>query len=179
MPDPDLVERIAERPRRSLAAATYRHVSRGRQPLSGEGARIQGGRWNPRESFPTLYVGLTEAVVVAEFHRLAIRSGRSTADFLPRSVYRIDVSLGLVLDLTDASTVSAVGVTAAQLAADDPGACQAIGDAAHYLGFEAVLAPSATGRGSALAIYTDRLQPSSILTPHHLGEWDDGSPAEA
>lgn len=140
--------------------------------MSGEGARIQGGRWNPTESFPALYVGLSEEVVTAEFHRLALRNRRSTADFLPRELYRIDVTLQVVLDFTNPDTVRALGVDLEDLTADDVATCQAIGDAAHYLGIEAILAPSAAGPGSALAVYTDRLQPASVLTPHLLGVWD-------
>lgn len=172
MPDPDLVERLDHLPRRILQAVSYRHVSEGRQPLSGEGARIQGGRWNSPESFPTLYVGMTEDVVAAEFRRLARRSGRSTADFLPRQLYEIDVRLQLVLDLTDGGHVAALEIDAADLVSDDLTTCQALGDAAHYLGTEAVLAPSAAGAGVALAVFTDRLGPTSVLTPRLLRVWD-------
>lgn len=171
MPDPDLVERLGPLPCRQFTAATYRHVSVGRQPLSGEGARIHGGRWNPPESFPTLYLGLTEEVVVAEFHRLALRSGRSPTDFLPRELYRIDVTLQTVLDLTDTTILRALGVDTNALTTDSVATCQAVGAAAHYLSIEAVLAPSAAGPGSTLSVYTDRLQPASLLTPHHLGQW--------
>lgn len=143
--------------------------------MSGEGARIQGGRWNPAESFPTLYVGLTEDIVAAEFRRLALRSGRSTADFLPRQLYEIDVRLQLVLDLTDCEQVAVLGVDAADLMSDDLRTCQALGDAAHYLGTEAILAPSAAGTGVALAVFTDRLGPASALTPHLLRGWDVAS----
>jgi len=173
VPDPDLVERLDGIPLRALSTPTYRHLSVGRQALSGEGARIQGGRWNPKESFPTLYVALTQEVVVAEFRRLAERSGRSPTDFLPRELYRIDVELQAVLDLTDPSTVRTLHVDPARFTADDLIASQAIGDAAHYLGIEAVLAPSAAGTGSVLAIYTDRLQPTSALVAHLIGAWED------
>lgn len=172
MADPDMVRRLDAVPRRPLAVASYRHVSAGRHPLSGEGARIQGGRWNPRESFPTLYLALAQDVAVREFHRLAARTGRSPDDFLPREVYRIEVTLHVVLDLTEPQTVKAVGVNAEQLSREDLTTCQAVGDAAHYTGFEAVLAPSAAGPGAALAVYADRLSPSSILVPHAIGTWD-------
>lgn len=172
MPDLDLVERLDRLPRRTLEAVAYRHVSEGRQPLSGEGARIQGGRWNPPESFPTLYVGMTEDVVAAEFRRLAAGSGRLTADFLPRQLYEVVVKLQLVLDLTDGGHVAALGIAAADLVSDDLTTCQALGDAAHYLGTEAVLAPSAAGTGVALAVYTDRLRPKSVLTPRLLRVWE-------
>ena len=147
-------------------------MSKDRQPLSGEGGRIQGGRWNPAESFPTLYVGLTEDIVAAEFQRLALQSGRSTADFLPRQLYEIDVRLQLVLDLTDDEHVDALGLDLDDLVSDDVTTTQAIGDAAHYLGTEAVLAPSAAGAGAALAVFTDRLGPASVLNAHLLRVWD-------
>ncbi|MGH2824591.1 MAG: RES domain-containing protein, partial [Thermoleophilaceae bacterium] len=35
-----------------------------RHPLSGAGARSLGGRWNPRESFATLYLALERETVV-------------------------------------------------------------------------------------------------------------------
>lgn len=172
MPDPDLVERLDPLACRAVTTAAYRHIPEGRQPLSGEGARIQGGRWNPAESFPTLYLGMTEDVVVAEFQRLVRRSRLAVADFFPRELYRIDVTLELVLDLTDPATLAALGVARDDLRSDDLATCQTIGDAAHYLGIEAILAPSAAALGSVLAVYTDRLRPASVLTPHLLGQWD-------
>lgn len=173
MPDPDLVERLDQLPRGVLEVVTYRHASEGRQPLSGEGARIQGGRWNPPESFPTLYLGMTEEVVAAEFRRLAMRSGRSTADFLPRQLFQIEVKLQLVLDLSDAGNVDVLDVNPADLVSDDLTVCQALGDAAHYLGIEAVLARSAAGAGLTLAVFTARLGPTSVLNASLLRVWQD------
>lgn len=174
MPDPALVERVDVLPRVPLVAVTYRHVSVGRQPLSGEGARIQGGRWNPPESYPTLYLACSEEVMVAEFRRLALRSGRSPTDFLPRVLYRIEVTLGSVVDLAGAEATATVGLTPALMRPDDLSSCQAVGDAAHYLGLEGVYAPSAAaGDGTVLAIFTDRLQPSSRMTATVQGHWDD------
>ena len=51
----------------------FRHVAEGRHPLSGAGARVHGGRWNPPDSVATLYLALEPATVVAEFHWLAAR----------------------------------------------------------------------------------------------------------
>jgi RES domain-containing protein len=62
----------------------FRHVAINRHPLSGSGARSQGGRWNPPESFATLYLGLDRDTVVNEFFRLVRRSNRAPQDFLPR-----------------------------------------------------------------------------------------------
>jgi hypothetical protein len=40
---------------------------------------------------------------------------------------------------------------------DDVRICQAIGDAAHYIGFEGILAPSAASPGDALSIFVNKL----------------------
>ena len=49
------------------------------------------------------------------------------------------------------------------LRADDPKQCQEIGGAAHHLGLEGILAPSATGSGTVLAVFVERLLPDSQL----------------
>jgi RES domain-containing protein len=66
-------------------------------------------------------------------------------------------------DLTDPLSRARVGLDPPLLAAADWSPCQAIGDAAHYVGFEAVLVPSAAGSGQTLAIFLDRLLRGSIL----------------
>ena len=111
--------------------------------------------------------------MVAEFRRLALRSGRSPADFLPRELYRIQVTLGAVLDLTDPAAAAVAGLSSASMRADDLSACQAVGDAAHYLGLEGVHAPSAAADGTVVAVFTDKLQSSSQLGPALQGRWDD------
>lgn len=175
MPNPDLVEKIDRLPRMPIATATYRHVTVGRPPLSGEGARIQGGRWNPPERFPTLYLALSTAVAVAEFQRMATLNRRALGDFLPRELYRIDVSLQAVVDLRAPSALAALGMTADELTGEDRRLTQAIGDAAHYLSVEAILAPSAAGTGDVLAVFTDVLESASTLDVEHLGNWTDPS----
>lgn len=182
MPDPGLVDTLSRLPTITVAAATYRHITPGRLPLSGEGARIQGGRWNPPESFPTLYLALTVDTVIAEFARLAVKTGRQTTDFLPRELYRVDVELTAVLDLTDPAALAALGVTAAALSAEDASLPRAIGDAAHYLGIEAVQARSAATTAEAadavvLAVFTDKLRPATRLRPTLVDTWDTAPPA--
>jgi RES domain-containing protein len=143
--------------------AAHRHIEPSRNPLSGAGARINGGRWNPRDSFSVLYLGLTRATVDAEFERMARRMGRSTEDFLPRRFVAYTLRLASVLDLRPDSALADVGLSMADLASDDLVKCQQVGEAAHYLGLEGILAPSATSRGVVLAVFPDRLGGSSSI----------------
>lgn len=137
----------------------------------GAGARAVGGRWNPPNSFATLYLGLSLEVVEAEFRRLAERSGRNPEDFLPRHLLRYEIRLDALLDLTDAAARKELGLSDAQLRSTDVRICQEIGEAAHHLGREGVLAPSATDAGEVLAVFVERLLPSSRMDLVSTTEW--------
>ena len=100
MPDPRLIELVDQLPRTSFSGDAFRHQGPGYPPLNVEGSRIHGGRWNPRESFPVLYLALSVATAAAEFYRLADRQGIEAARLLPRRLYRYEVQLSAVSDLT-------------------------------------------------------------------------------
>ncbi len=151
----------------------YRHVSPGISPVSGAGARSFGGRWNPPDSFPVIYTALSEATARAEFERLAARQGRLVSDFLPRNLYTLDVELSAVLDLTGLGGLRRVGLSMRAVRGDDASACQAVGDAAHKLGFEGIIAPSATSSGPVLAIFELNLRAESIVKPGEYAVWPD------
>jgi RES domain-containing protein len=169
-----LVAAIDELGTTSLTAEAVRHVSPGREPRSGAGARIHGGRWNPPGSFPTLYLALDVQTVIAEFHRLARRQALAVSAFLPRELHRFAVELEAVLDLRSEAARAAVGLSERALRADDPTACREIGSAAHSIGIEAILAPSAAGSGSVLAVSLDALRPDSRVEALRVeAVWDE------
>jgi RES domain-containing protein len=163
MPSRELVEAVDRLERTNLATTVLRHVAPGYFPLSGEGARRHGGRWNPPNSFAVLYTASDRLTMLAELERAAERQGLRAMDLLPRDEVIYAVELQRVLDLSKPSAAAAVGLSTAALTSPDWSACQAVGDAAHYVGFEGILAPSATGGGSALAIFLDRLLLGSAL----------------
>lgn len=101
--------------------------------------------------------------VDAELARTAASAGVAVDALLPRDVAVVALKLSRVLDLRDPAILGALGVTSAAIATDDLTTPQAIGEAAHQLGFEAVVAPSATGVGDVVAIFlTNRVAASSI-----------------
>jgi RES domain-containing protein len=163
MPTRELIEAVDQLPRSTIATKVVRHVAPGYLPMSGEGARVHGGRWNPPDSFAVLYTASDRATMVAELERAARRQGLHPADLLPRDEVVYAVELQRVLDLTDPRALASVGLDDALLAAADWSTCQAVGDAAHYVGFEGIRAPSAAGSGQTLAIFIDRLLRGSLL----------------
>lgn len=168
----ELVAAIEGLPHAAWSGRAFRHVAPQYPPLSGEGARINGGRWNPPNSFATLYFGLSRATVVAEFNRLATKFGLATSAFLPRVLYGYDLVVNDALDLRVADAREALGLDDRALSADPPSLCQQIGEATVTCGREAILAPSATRLGDALAVYIGRLGPGTRLSHEELERWD-------
>lgn len=167
-----LVSSIDQLPETAFRGRVFRHLAAKYDPLSGRGARNNGGRWNPAGSFSVLYLALDEATMAGEFRRHAARQGRSVTDFLPRTLYGYDLTLSNLLDIRSEATAGAVGLAATDLADDDLRACQRVGEAAQHAGREGILAPSAVGTGSILAAFLDSMSPGSSIEPHPLGLWD-------
>jgi RES domain-containing protein len=142
---------------------TYRHTAPTYAPLAGDGARRHGGRWNPPDSFPVVYTALDIATLDLELERAARNAGMTTAMMGPRRLATIRVRLSRVLDLTDADVRAALDLVEADLTSDELAVPQRIGEAAHHLGYEAILAPSATGAGQVLAIFLDNRDADSEL----------------
>jgi RES domain-containing protein len=163
VPSPELVAAVDELDPTTYSGVAYRHQAARWNPLSGAGARSQGGRWNPPQSFSTLYLATEPETAVAEFHRMAERAGRAPQDFLPRRLYRYEVNLVGLVDLRPEEARAVVALSDTDLAADTPSACQAIGEATQYLGRAGIVAPSATGQGTVIAVFFDRLGPNSSV----------------
>lgn len=173
MPASNLVDAVDRLEPIAYTGEVFRHVASGRHPLSGAGARSVGGRWNPPQSFATLYLAESNATVEAEFRRMAERQDLALEQFLPRRIYRIDVELQAVVDMTQPASL-APALAKLDLSSEDLGATQAVGEAAQYLGREAILAPSATGTGLVLAVFIDRLLPESRVEAVDFEEWTEG-----
>jgi RES domain-containing protein len=170
MPSEQLIAQLEAFPRTAFQGTCYRHAAPGYAPLSAEGARLHGGRWNPPNSFPVIYLGLDKRTVAREFYRLAARQGVPAEELLPRSLHAIKVGLTTVFEL-DTAQLGQLGLSVADIHGDDPDKCQEVGDAAHFLAAEGIVAPSATGMGRVLALFWDRLNPESRVEATGLESW--------
>jgi RES domain-containing protein len=152
----DLLEAIDRLGFQKWSGLTYRHTSPNRNPLSGAGARIFGGRWNPPELVSTIYLASPRAACVGEFHRMAAGQASGAKSFLPRTIHHIQVVDLPVLDLSG-DRLSDVDLTIDDIADDDWSSCQVVGEAAHFLGAAGLVAPSATGAGLTIAVFETRV----------------------
>jgi len=103
---------------------------------------------------------------------MAHRQGLVPGQFLPRRIYRLEIELQAVVDLTRSASLPPA-LAHLDLASDDLTATQAIGEAAQYLGREAILAPSAAGEGNVLAVFIDRLLPGSRVDDVEFEVWTE------
>ena len=149
--------RIYDAPVVAHVAPGWCHLAPSYDPRSGEGARIAGGRFNPPNSFPVLYLCLSRPCASAEFRRLAERQAAGIAAFLPRRVVRFDVRLDTVIDLCDRVVREHIEVELSELVRQDRTTCRTIGVAAHARGVQGLLSPSATGIDVVLALVPENL----------------------
>ena len=157
-------EQVATAPRITYLGEAFRHMAaRWEGPLSGEGARIHGGRFNPPDSFPVLYLCTTRLCAAAELRHRGERLVIGVEGLLPRVLYRYEIALDRVLDLTSGETLEHFGVTTAQIIGTDVAIPRLIGEAAHATGSQAIRAPSATGVDEVLAVFPELLGSGRLL----------------
>lgn len=165
-------EQIATAPHVAYVGETFRHMAaRWDDPLSGEGARIRGGRFNPPDSFPVIYLCNTRPCTVAELRHLGHRQLIGVEGLLPRVLYRYETSLDRVLDLTSQATLEHLGITEQQVTGSDLAIPRQIGESAHATGSQAIRAPSATGVDHIIAVFSES-PGSGRLLPELLERWD-------
>lgn len=141
----------------------FRYTTARRDPLSGEGARLRGGRWNPPDLFPVIYLAVPEAACMRELEKAARDNHLDVATQLqvPYKLHTLRVHDIPVLDLRDAQTQAILGLEPGDLTGPWD-ICQPVGHAAWFLEFGGVLAPSATGDGLTLALFEHRVRPEQI-----------------
>lgn len=79
-----------------------------REPLSGQGAALYGGRFNPR-GVPTLYASLSVMT--------ALREANQVGSLQPTTLVSYDAKIASVFDCRDEGALAAQGMTADMLAA--------------------------------------------------------------
>lgn len=140
----------------------YRHVAKSRSATSAAGSKMFGGRWNPRDLFGAIYLASSAESAAEEFRRMAAGQGRGPRSFLPRDLHTIRVAELQALDLRDDSVLLALDITADLLSTEDWSLCQQIAEAAHFLGYQAIIAKSASGVGDVIAVFDDRIRLSDL-----------------
>ena len=83
---------------------------RAREPLSGEGARLHGGRFNPK-GVRALYTSMSVMT--------AIREANQIGTLQPTTLVSYEADITLIFDATDGDVLGGYDMTPADLAAND------------------------------------------------------------
>lgn len=102
---------------------------------------------------------------LAELHRLVVAQAPRRSAF-PRTVHIEAVGLDVV-HLTQHEALTAVGLTVADIHRDDWTACQTVGDAVRHMGYQGLVAPSATGAGLVVVVFESKLRPGQLRVTAH------------
>ncbi len=145
----------------------WRIVRAERDALEGSASRA---RWDPG-SFDVLYTSLERDGALEEIHFHLSRQPVFPSK-LQSVVHRIAVRTRRTLKLADLSALSALGIAAESYGDLTYERSQEIGDAAFFLGFDGILAPSARWPCQNLILFLDRLEPGDLtITASEPVDW--------
>jgi hypothetical protein len=111
--------------------------------------------------FDVLYTSLELDGAIAEIHSLLLLQPVFPSQ-LRWFAYKLKVAAVAVLNLAEAPSLTRLGVDNEHYSDRDYSRTQPIADAAFFLGFDALIAPSARWPCSNLVLFTDRLAPQQI-----------------
>jgi RES domain-containing protein len=155
--DPELLDAIESLGSEVMEEATvWRHMFNDNPP---ELSNTRGARWNP--------AGLA-AIYTSEQRETAIAEGQHAIDSQPlrprarRYVYQLRVSAAKVLRIAP-DDLATLGLNPADLASPDFTACQRVGAHAAFLGYDALIVPSARAEGTNVVIFVDELAADAVF----------------
>lgn len=169
--DLELLDAIDAFKREAFDAEVWRLVRAGRDPTLGSPSR---SRWC-NGTFDVLYTSLERDGALAEIHALL-----SLQPVFPSKIgwfaNRLKVTAAETLRLADLPTLAKLGVETSRYAGRDYARTQEIADAAFFLGFDGLVAPSARWTCLNLMLFTERIAPDQIVVveePDIPVDWDD------
>jgi|GEM_PF-524679 len=112
------------------------------------------GRWQRGSVVRAIYLGDSESTVWAEWYRHTAEAGVPPSRRLPRAIWKVEVDLEDVADLTADGVLAAHGLLRMDPTRRQWAETQEVGEAYYREGARAILAPSAARRGGrVLAVF--------------------------
>jgi len=138
--------------------------------LTGAGSKTAGARWNPPNSFRTVYASLEVETALDEALAHFRYYGLSLAKAMPRMIVSLEARIQRTLDLRDGPTRRLLGVSVRRMLTEPwreeqkrgrEALTQAIGRLAYEVDLEGLLVPSAARKGGSNLI----LFPANLDAP--------------
>ena len=89
---------------------------------------------------------------------------------LPRHLYRYEIHIDRILDLTDTGILEQLGISQTELIGEDLSVTRSLGEGAHALGLQAIRSASAAGRDQVLAFFIENIG-SGVINPELAEVW--------
>jgi RES domain-containing protein len=139
-------------------ASVWRVTRAGRDPIRGSAAN---GRWSPGGTVEVLYTSLERDGALAEIgFRLALEPVWPSR--LRHEIHEIGVQAARTLQFVDVASLASFGVDVSRYESFDYAATQALAAAAHFMGFDGLLVPSARHKSQNLVIFMDLERAASL-----------------
>lgn len=156
--DDRLLDALGEIDGRSYQGPMWRVVRAGRPALDGSRG---AGRWNP--SHLSVLYGTTEADgAVAEIHYHLSRGQSVFPSRMRHRLYELRVRTEATLVLADMAELAALGVDRARYQEMLYRRTREIADAAAFLGFDGIIAPSARWSCETVVLFLGAIDPEAI-----------------
>lgn len=167
--DIELLDAIEAHESVSFDGDAWRIVREGRDPLEGSAT---AARWDPG-AFDVLYTSLEREGALEEIHFHLSRQPVFPSKI--RSIlHRITVKTRRTLKLADMAALSALAIVPERYGDLSYDRSQEIGDAAFFLGFDGIIAPSARWNCQNLILFLDRFEPGDLaVASSEPVNWDD------
>lgn len=155
--DLGLLDALEALERVPFEGSAWRAIREGRTPLVGHPS---GGRWDPG-TFDVIYTSLDPVGALAElyFHLSRQPVIPSRVDF---HLHQLTIRTRSTLRFADLRDLEPLGVEASEYSTLLYERTQEIGDAAAFLGFDGIIAPSARSPSLNLVLFVDHLQPDDL-----------------
>jgi len=162
-----LLDALDAHPGVSFAGSVWRIVRRERDVLQGYKS---GARWDPG-TFDVLYTSMAREGALEEIHFHLSRQPVFPSK-IQSVLHEISVQTRRTLKLADLAAVTALGVNPESFVSLNYSRTQEIADAADFLGFDGIIAPSARWPCHNLILFTDKFSPTdfSILSSENV-DW--------
>jgi RES domain-containing protein len=155
--DPELLDAIEELGTKPWNGVVWRQVFEGTPPTR---PNQRGGRWNPPD-VEALYCSLDAETAAAEIDHLI--SVQPVPIRKPRVTFELEVTLSRIVDLSDESNLDRVGAPIGTIRSNGVDECQLVGAAIAWLGYEAVLVPSARSNTLNLVVFVNNVEPDNSV----------------
>jgi hypothetical protein len=154
----DLIDKFS---REDFTTEVWRVCRDGRDPMQGAASL---SRWC-NGTFDVLYTSFERDGALAEIHALLTLQPVFPSKIISR-VHRLSISVTRSLRLADLPTLERMGVDTAHYGGRDYTQTQAIADAAYFLDFDGIVAPSARWPCLNAMLFTERVAQNAILMEH-------------